>query len=58
MILTIENSPKTNKINEIILDSSFEINGRGIVSAKYNEMNETFTTNRLLNLSINFFKLY
>ena len=42
MILTIENSPKTNNINEIILNSSFEINGRGIVSAKYNEINEIF----------------
>ena len=51
MILKIKNNPKTNSIIYSIFKLSFEINGRGIVNARYNEINEIFTLKRVLNFS-------
>ena len=55
MILKIKNNPKTKSIIENIFNFSFEINGRGIVSARYNEINEVFTIKRVLNFSSSYF---
>ena len=52
MILRIKNNPKKNSIIENIFNLSFEINGIGIVSARYNEINEVFTIKRVLNFSV------
>ena len=42
----------TNEIKEMIFNLSIEINGMGIVSAKYREINELFTKNSVLNFSV------
>tara|TARA_A100001234_G_scaffold218076_1_gene226472 strand:- start:507 stop:656 length:150 start_codon:yes stop_codon:yes gene_type:complete len=42
----------TNAIIEIIFNLSIEINGMGIVSARYKEIKELFTKKRVLNFSI------
>ena len=43
MILIIKYRPKTNANMEKIFNLSIEINGIGIVSAKYKEIKELFT---------------
>ena len=47
-----------NKIVEGIFKLSIEMNGIGIVSAKYKEINELFTRRRVLNFSIIFQKIF
>ena len=46
--------PKTNAAIDGIFNLSIEIKGIGIVSAKYKEIKELFTKNRVLNFSIIF----
>ena len=41
-----------NAIKEMIFNLSIEINGMGIVSDKYKEINELLTKKRVLNFSI------
>ena len=53
-MLIIKYKPKTNINKEKIFNLSIEINGIGIVSAKYKEIKELFTKNRVLNFSIIF----
>ena len=45
-----------NEIIEGIFNFSIEMNGIGIVSAKYKEINELFTERRVLNFSFIFYK--
>ena len=48
----IKNKPKINATIEGILNFSLEINGIGIVRAKYSDIRELFTGKRVLNFSI------
>ena len=52
MILIIKYRPKKNVNMEKIFNLSIEINGMGIVRAKYKEIKEHFTKKRVLNFSI------
>jgi len=52
VILIIKNNPKTNVKIEKIFKFSLEINGMGIVRAKYKEIKELLTKKRGLNFSI------
>ena len=52
MILIIKNKPKTKLKIERILNFSIEINGNGIVSARYKEINQHLTKKSDLNFSI------
>ena len=58
MILKIKNNPKTKSIIENIFNFSFEINGRGIFNARYNEIKEVFTIKIVLTFSGNLFWVY
>ena len=51
-MLKIKYKPMMNKIVERILNFSIDINGIGIVSAKYKEINELLTEKSVLNFSI------
>ena len=51
-MLKMKNNPNKKSIIENIFNLPFEINGKGIVSARYNEINEIFTLKRVLNFSI------
>ena len=55
-MLIIKYKPKKNAIVEGILNLSIEINGIGIVSAKYNVTSELLTKKRVLNFSIIYLK--
>ena len=44
--------PKTNAVIDGIFNLSIDMNGMGMVSAKYREINELFTKKRVLNFSI------
>ena len=52
VMLKIKKRPEIIKNKENIFKLLIEMNGRGIVSAKYKEINELFTTRRVLNFSI------
>ena len=52
VIFIVKNNPKTNVKIEKIFKFSFEINGIGIVSAKYKVIKELLTKKRDLNFSI------
>ena len=58
LILIIKNNPKINVKIENIFKFSFEINGMGIVSAKYKEIKELLTKKRVLNFSIIWLKFF
>tara|TARA_B100000073_G_scaffold209642_1_gene173965 strand:- start:529 stop:687 length:159 start_codon:yes stop_codon:yes gene_type:complete len=51
-MLIIKYRPMKNAIKEMIFNLSIEINGMGIVSDKYKEINELLTIKRVLNFSI------
>ena len=53
-MLVIKYKPTINTIVERILNFSIDMNGIGIVSAKYKEINELLTEKRVLNFSIIF----
>ena len=52
MIFIIKYRPNTNVIIEGIFNCSIEINGMGIVSAKYKVINELFTERSVLNFQL------
>jgi hypothetical protein len=52
VILKIKYKPKKNVIIDRTFNLSVEMNGIGIVSAKYKEINELFTKKRVLNFFI------
>ena len=53
-MLVIKYKPIINTKVERILNFSIDMNGIGIVSAKYKEINELLTEKRVLNFSIIF----